>query len=395
MKTNCGVAILLILIAFTVTTFAATPEITQTNYTPSPAIPGTTITLLLQVENKDSIIQSNVIVNVDSTYPFTVKTSTDQSNPRNIGDLGAYGKTQVPYTIYIDPSAENQTYEIPVTVSTKLDTTGKKTMVPIIVGGKEPIVKVLSTSNDKLLPGEEKEITLTLQNVGTSQAYDIVVEMQEDRTVTATGTVVERDITPLGAAAAYLPSISPGEEKSVNLRVSVSTSATIKNYTQPVKVSYRDAAGTRTTDTSYIGLKVFGNADLDATLKDTTGTTIAGQSTDVTIEIFNKGLGKAEFVIVELSSPEGTIQKPKQFIGSLGPNDVDTVKTPITFNKAGDNTIRATISYQDADSTMKKVNINVTIKTETTTQGINPIITLIVIVVIIVLAWNFLIKKKK
>jgi hypothetical protein len=391
-----GIIFLLILITMTATVFAELPEITQVNYSPSPGVPGTTITLLVQIENKTAFVQKEVKLTVENEYPFTIKTSDDKPNPRIIGDMEAYGKALAQFTVYIDPTAENKTYSIPMTIMEKTNPSGKKTRFAILINGKEPVVKVISVAETNLLPGQEKEIQFELQNVGTSPAYDIVLEMQEDRTVTATGTVVERDISPVGAAAAYITSINPGEKKSATLKVSVNSTATIKNYTQPIKISYRNAAGTRTTDTSYIGLKVFSTAELDATLKETSTIASAGQKSDVTIEIFNKGLGKAEFTLVELETTNGTIEKPKQFIGSLGPNDVDTVKTAMTFNKAGENTIIVKITYLDSDAATKTSTIKIKIKTgQETTEGPNLLIGAVIIVVLIAIAWKFVIKKKK
>ncbi|MFA6064864.1 MAG: hypothetical protein WC746_03410 [archaeon] len=389
-----GIIFLVMLLAATV--FAATPEVTQVNYNPSPGVPGTTMTILVQIENKDAVTQKGLTITLEDSYPFTIKSSTDQPNPKLIGDLAAFGKTQAQFTVYVDPTAENKTYDFPITISQQFDSTSKKSFFPIVISGKEPVVKVIATSSDKLLPGQEKEITFELQNVGTSPAYDVVLEMQEDRTIVATGAVVERDITPLGAAAAYLQMLSPGEKKITSLKVSVTNTATIKNYTLPIKVSYRNAAGTRTTDTSYIGLKVYSNAQLDATLKESAGVILAGQKTDVTIELFNKGLGKAEFTLVELSTADGTIEKARQFIGALGPNDVDTVKTAMTFNKAGDQIVKVTIAYQDADAVDKTTTIEVPIKVQAVSaEAPNILLIVIVLAVLAFLGWNFFLKGKK
>lgn len=394
MKLTLKGIILLAILMFTVTAFAATPEITQVTYTPNPALPGSTITIFAQAENLDSSIQKGVTLLVENQYPFTIKSDDANPNPVTIGDIGAYGKALTQFTVYVDPTAENKTYYLSITTTTSDNSTGKKSTFPIVVNGKEPILKVVMTSSDKLLPGQEKEIEYTIQNVGTSPAYDVILEMREDRTVTATGSVVERDITPLGAATAYVATINPMEQKIATLKVSVTNTATIKNYTLPIQISYRNASGTRTTDTSYVGLKVFGTAELDATLKEVTGIVAAGQKPEITIEIFNKGLGKAEFTVVELKT-DGTIEKPKQFIGALGPNDVDTVKTLITFNTAGDQVAEVTISYQDSDSIMKTKVIQIPIKaTIQTTEGPNMLLILIVIVVIGFVGWNFFLKGK-
>ena len=49
-----NVILLVILLFFIGGAFATVPEVTQLNYNPSPAIPGSTITLLLQLENNEN-----------------------------------------------------------------------------------------------------------------------------------------------------------------------------------------------------------------------------------------------------------------------------------------------------------------------------------------------------
>ncbi len=376
------------LIALIGTAFAAFPEVTQVSYTPSPAIPGTTITFLVQLENKDSTAQKGVTVSLEDTYPFTVKSTETESNPRVVGNIGAFGKALIQFTLYVDSTAENKTYSIPVTIKVQGDESGKKTNHNILVSGKNPIVKIVSVTEEKLLPGEEKEINFTLQNVGTSPANYVVLEMQEDRTITATGAIVERDVTSLGAAATNVGTINPGETKIATLKVSVSNTAIIKNYTLPIMISYNDQTGTRTSTISYVGLKVFATADLDATIKE-------NLNGSITVELFNKGLGKAEFTLVELEATGATIDKPKQFIGTLGPNDVDTVKTNINYTQT-DATLKVKISYLDSDAKQKVKEIILNPKGQIATQeGSNWLLILVVLVVIGAGVYNFVLKKRK
>ncbi len=396
MKLHAKITAILIFFMLAATALAAAPDATQVTYNPSPGVPGTTMTLIVQLENKQMVAENDVSVRLENTYPFTVKTSDSEPNPRTVGTMDKYSKAQASFTVYIDPTAENKTYQIPIVITSNGDQTGKKLFFSIVISGKSPVLKVVGTTDDKLLPGQEKEIPIIIQNVGTSPAYDIIAEIQEDRTVTATGTVIERDITSVGASTSYISTINPGEKKEAVLKVNVSNTATIKNYTIPIKVSYRDAAGTRLTDTSYIGLKVFATADLDATLKENSSTLAVGQRSNITVEIFNKGLGKADFTLVEVSTPDGSVETPKQFIGTLGPNDVDTVKTTVVFNRGGDHEITVKISYQDADATQKTKTIVLPAKTQQIAEGgLNPIILVVAIIVIAVLVWNFFLRKKK
>jgi len=97
---------------------AAFPDITQVSTNPNPAIPGSTMTVIIQLENKDSTTQKGVTLKLEDSYPFTVKTTDTNPNPDNIGDLSAYGTAQATFTVYVDPTAQNQTYDLPITIST-------------------------------------------------------------------------------------------------------------------------------------------------------------------------------------------------------------------------------------------------------------------------------------
>ena len=314
---------------------------------------------------------------------------------KNIGDIQKYGKALAQFIVYIDPSAENKTYEIPITTSTKDQPNGITRNYPIIISGKEPTLKIINISTEKLIPGEEKEITFTIQNVGTSTAYDIITELQEDRTITASGAIIEREITPLGAATTHIEKIMPSETKTTTLKISVNRNATLKNYTLPVKISYRNPSGTRITDTSYIGFKISGEVKLDAAIKETK---TIGNQTEITIELFNSGEGKAEYTMIEISG-NGTIDKEKQFIGSIEPNDIDSIKTKLTTNEET-KTITLKITYQDSDAKTKTKTIELTLPhQEKTNEQPNLILNLIILIVIIAIVWTgykkFIKKNKK
>ena len=383
--------------------FAAPPEITQLVYTPSPAQPGSTINLFIQVENNEDISQSEVKIEIDNKYPFEVK----EEKIKIIGNIAKFGKALVQYTVFVDPSAENMTYTIPITITSKEQPIGKTTNQEIIVSGTEPLVKVIEISEQKLVPGQEKEILFKIKNMGTSTAYDIIIELKEDRTIVATGIVVEREITPLGSGIAYVEKLEPKEEITKGIKVSVNREATLKNYTLPVTISHMNNIGERNEETTNIGFKVSGEVNFDIDLREKVDL-IAGQNQTITFELFNKGAGKAEFTIVKLETDIGIIDKQKQFIGTLAPNDVDSFRINILVNQdteTQDATIRTTIEYQDTDATIKTKTINIPIKVYSTQdwnqkQSINPfqvIINLIIIIVILIVAWKGYqkIKKKK
>jgi hypothetical protein len=383
--------VLVILLFCSVFVLAMPPSIAQVSYSPSPAVPGTQITVLIQLENNESTIKEDVVVHIDDNYPF----STLEESEKNIGDIDKFGKALVEFKVYVDPSAENESYTIPVKVSAKNQPT-ITTDQTIIVSGKEPSIKVISVSDERLIPGQEKIITLEIQNLGTSTAYDIIVELQEDRTVTAAGTIVEREITPLGPALDYISQLQSKQKQNVDIKVSVNREADLKNYTLPVKITFRDSSGANTQETSYIGFKVSGTVNIDAAIKEVTP---LGAQTEITVELFNKGVGKAEFTIVEVESTFGEIEKSKQFIGALEPNDVDSFKIKITPTAVSDKELTLNISYQDTDSTQKQVTLKLPVDMSdgqaNQSNPVGSIILLIIIVVLVYLGWRHYKKKKK
>lgn len=391
-----SIAIVFILLLLATVAFAAVPTVSQISYTPNPAVPGSTITVLVQIKNPDSALQRGVAVSITDKYPFTVKSD----NPKIIGDIDNLNQAIAEFTVYVDPTTENKAYPLEITITTKDLPNGATTSRDLVVNGNAPLLKVVQTSVNRLLPGENKEVTFSIQNVGTSPAYDIIIELQEDRTVTATGTVVEREIIPLGAATAYVASINPSEVQTAKLTLSVNRSAILKNYVVPVQISYRDASGTRRSDTSNLGFDVSGNVEMDATLKERTTPIVVGAKNEITIELFNKGAGKAQFMIVEVTPSEGSIEKAKQFIGTLEPNDVDSFKTTLDLTGVRTSMIdlNIVIAYQDSGAEVRTTAISIPVKLANAADaGINPLIIIVVLAVIVFVGWNvrkYLMKKK-
>ena len=392
------IVVILFALIFAGMVFAAAPDITQSSYDPSPAVPGSTITVFLQLENTESLTKTNVKVSLADEFPFSVK----DGSLKEIGNMGKSSKSTVSFKVYIEPSAENKTYSIKATVSTDQDT-GKTIPIDIVVSGKEPNIKVVQVSPSTLLPGEEKQISMILQNVGTSTAYDVIIELIEDRTVTATGTVVERQILPLGSATKYVGQIHPGEQVAVLINIIVNREADLKNYTVPITAVYRNASGTRESTVSYAGFKVSGVVDIEATLKEIIGTSVAGSETTVSVELFNKGAGKADFAVASLTAECGTSDGKKEFIGTLEPNDVDSFRSVISINKdvsTGNCTLNVNVEYQDTDASTKTISLPVSMMVYSSADGASrigggPDFILIGFVLVVIVAGFWYYKKRK
>ena len=380
--------------------FAAAPTITQVSYDPTPVVPGTTATVFIQIENTEDILQEEVTITLKDEFPFTI----EGEKIKNIGNINKFGKALAEFTISIEPSAETKEYDLPITISTKNQPNGVTRDYSITVSGKDPLIKAINLTQDELAPGQAKEINITLKNVGTSTAYDIILEVQEERTVTQGGIVVEREILPLGAATAYVEKIIPGGEATMQIKLLANREAELRSHVLPIEISYRKSNGERETTTSYIGINITGPVNIDSTIKENADKLIAGQPSTLTVELFNKGDGKAQYTTTDVETSIGTIARSKQFIGTLEPNDVDSFNIQITPNietKTGEYTIELKISYQDTDAEIKTKTLSLPIKVYSIqdagqvnpSQGISFLPILVIIVIIVAGYW--IIKKKK
>lgn len=386
--------LILIFVMSLTSVIGAIPEATQINYDPSPAVPGGTITIMVQIENLDNTPKENVFVSIVETYPFVVK----ETNKRNIGNIGPNGKIITLFTIYIDPSAQNRQYDIEIKVSEGQQSTAKIKKMPIVVSGSLPTIKIINISESQLIPGQEKEIYFEIKNIGTSTAYDIAVELKEDRVITQTGQTIEREIIPLGSATGFIEKLQPTEKKRVSLKLSVNQKADLKNYTLPVTISYRTNSGERLTETAYVGFKLFGPVNLEATLREQ-NIFIGGKEQEFTIELFNKGLGRSDFTIIDITTDFGLVERNKMFIGSIESNDIDSFRTRVKVNsdvetKTG--IINLLVQYQDSDATNKEqlIQLPVTVYSQADGAALNPfdpislIINLMLILILVVVIWK-------
>jgi len=394
------VLLLIVVLMFVGVAFAAAPTITQVSYDPTPVVPGTTATVFIQIENTEDILQEEVTITLKDEFPFTI----EGEKIKNIGNINKFGKALAEFTISIEPSAETKEYDLPITISTKNQPNGVTRDYSITVSGKDPLIKAINLTQDELAPGQAKEINITLKNVGTSTAYDIILEVQEERTVTQGGIVVEREILPLGAATAYVEKIIPGGEATMQIKLLANREAELRSHVLPIEISYRKSNGERETTTSYIGINITGPVNIDSTIKENADKLIAGQPSTLTVELFNKGDGKAQYTTTDVETSIGTIARSKQFIGTLEPNDVDSFNIQITPNietKTGEYTIELKISYQDTDAEIKTKTLSLPIKVYSIqdagqvnpSQGISFLPILVIIVIIVAGYW--IIKKKK
>jgi hypothetical protein len=299
------------------------------NVDPSPVIPGQTFTLYAYVYNNNGVFAKNVVFTLelgegtgDTSFPFSIE-PTDTLT-RSLGGIPAYTTVQVQYKIQVSPDALDGAY----TLNLKAAEQGKSggiLPVSIQVLSRKPILSIIQSIPTIVGTGQMDSIQLTIKNTGSSPAVDVLVSLKEDRTVTSTGTIVERDIVPLGASSQYIAQLGVNNTTVVNVPILVNPSATSKPYFVPVTLTYYDENKTSYSTTDYVGLKVVGGPNLEAIAADAEPLLVPGKPSRLTIDLFNNGLGPAKFVQARVQSDFFSIPTQDFFIGTIESDDFDSL----------------------------------------------------------------------
>jgi hypothetical protein len=332
-----------------------------------------------------------------TTYPFSFETGDDGT--RQLGTIEPYKTAVARYRILVDPNALDGTYTIYALTGDE-GKTRQSVPIAIKVLSRKPSLQIVSVTPDSTTIGTPTDLTLTIKNTGSSKAYNLSVGPAEDRSVTSTGVVVERVVVPLGTAFAYLPELGANETASVKLKIMVNPGSDPKAYYIPIKITFLDENKTEYTKTDYIGLKVSDEADIRVVVSEESPVPIPGAKSEITIDIYNSGEGKAHVLQVAVDSDFATIKKNSFFVGSLESDDFDSITLETEINKdaaLGMHNLTLNITYKDnfgeSHNLIKVVPVKIYSAQEAAADGNGsglPILPIAVIVIVIIAAFFFL-----
>jgi len=378
-------------------------DVNSVTYSPSPAVPGEYFDLWVVMKNNTSAESNLVTFNLVLEYPFSLDPGV--SALKSLGKIRGNDSVLLKYKVRVDAEALNGSYTIRMKME---EEKGSTTSVPYTVDVQRisPQIEIISASPIEIAPGADSEISLELRNIGSGKALDVLIGSIEDRTVTTTGVVVEREIKQLGSSFVFLKELNEGETKNVSILLGVNPEADQQTYMVPITIKFKDEELTEYTETKYIGIKVSENAELDSVISDYSSKPFAGASIEVTFDLFNVGVGDAKSVVVELYSEAGEFENYKQFIGTMNADDFDSFKETIKLNsdlQKGEYPVTVKMQYKDQYGVSKTVSKTLVLKvydiTELPAGEFNIWFYIVVLIVLGYLGKRFVynkyIKKKK
>ena len=247
---------------------------------PYPVEPGKNLVLSLTLSNSGSADATNVIIKLEATGPFTLL----ESSKKEISSVKVGSSRIIDYQLFVDSSAVSTLYEIPVRVKYGADKELIK-KVQVRVQGK-PKFELLDVSSGTISPGDQAEIKIKLQNVGTGKAKRTSV------TFSSTSEYVK---SVLSGGIAYLGDVNPSGVKETTFTILASPDSEYGIYTGRINVTYDDESGNELTEDFDIGILISGEPKLQVYKVEADR-----EDSDLTVEIVNIGNAEAKAIAAKL-----------------------------------------------------------------------------------------------
>jgi len=339
--------------------FAADLIVDSVNVDPTPAIPGDDLRIWVHVKNNVTDQAKDAFVRLDLQDPLNERTtdfpfslSPGDSETRELGDVLVYETVVESFTIQVAPDALDGDYKIFFVLGEE-GFDDKRISYTIKILNREPQIEIVNVTPTEVMPGANVPLDITVKNIGPGTAYSLTAGIEEDRTVTTTGSVVERLISPIGPSFDYTDKLNSGDETTLTINLSVDNSAEIKTYTVPVTIKYSDTNRTETSITRYLGIRVNEMPEIDAVVSEVTPRFTPGVSSEISVDLLNIGASEARNISINVSSDlSDNIHPEKIFIGSLESDDFDAFSTTVSVPadaSLGKHTLTIEIDYRNAN----------------------------------------------
>lgn len=211
-------------------------------------------------------------------------------------------------------------------------------------------ISITSVNAETISPGEEGEISITIENTLEEDISDVSVSLNLEGL----------PFIPIGSSEDTVDEIEEGDEETFSFDVMASNTITPGNYEVPYQISYL-LNETQKNRSGTIGVVVKSNPILSFTA--TTDNPIVGETGEITLRIVNKGFFDARFVTVRLL-PEGytLLSEEEVYIGEVDSDDFETATFDVIFNQRNP-TLQAAVEYKDFDNedVIKTVSLPLTV----------------------------------
>ena len=307
-------------------------RVSLVNQDPDPAAAGDIVELRIGVENQGQTAISDLVVEVDPSYPFLEVQGEDLMS--DVGTMSGYQVGEdmriVKIKLRVDTQATAGDYDLKVSTYRKGSSSRRtETVIPITVATRKN-VQVIYVDKTVIVPGKETPLTFTINNVGRSTLHNLQFRWENDDGI----------ILPVsGTAGRYVDSIEIDDSVEIEYMVMASTNADPDLYPIDLILTYDDPSGSgESTFTTTAGIYVGGETDFEVSFDSSTGG-------EVSLNIANTGSNPASAVSVNLPQQQGwrVTGTRTSMVGSLAKGDY----TIASFAAQGTGDLMVDVAYTD------------------------------------------------
>jgi len=225
------------------------------------------------------------------------------------------------------------------------------------------VINSVTTSPDKIAPGETTDISISLKNNAEEDINDVSIGLD----------LTNLPLAPLESGSQYgFDTIESGKSKQMEFKLIAFNDAKSEIYKIPVVMSYKDINNVVFTKQSLISIMINSEPIIDVSLED--GLLLKEQNNKITVKIINKGLADVKFLEINAgtSAYYTLLSSSKVYVGDIDNNDFQTVEFKILFkeNSPGTVTIPLNIVYKDITNKEYNENRDVSLRVYTNEEAI-------------------------
>lgn len=385
-------------------------QVLTLKYEPFPVNPGEYVDVWLKVGNEGDADIDDFAIELVSKFPFSI--DSGETATRHYGKILANSIVLVHYKVRVSEDAVEGDNFLKFRyryVQSNLKWIDDQ--VKIRVQTREAVLSIDSVQSDpeKIAPGENAKVTITLKNMAGSVIRDIGVILdltmatvaKNPATLAPTATVIDSyynaiPLAPINSSTEKRFSyIKPGEEIKVVYNLAAFPDAKAKTYKVPLLISYQDEIGRNYTKLDVVGLVIGAEPDMTVNVQENT-VYGAGAAGDVSIKFVNKGATDVRFmnVLLKDSKSYDIVSAKTIYIGDLDSDDYETADFKLYVKSLEkDSTLKLPlhIEYKDSNGIDYKKDITLDMKVyskkEMGLAGNGSFGTIVLVLIVLAVAW--------
>lgn len=288
------------------------------NVNPSPIHQGGYFTFVLKVTNYGDESLYNLKFSFADKHPLFL--AEDDYIDKYINFLGPGDTSTITYKIRASPEANVGINQAKVQFYVPRDKKTYSYSFDVSVKAKDDLISLdsIKTIPERINPGQEADLIITLANDGESAMSDINVRLTFDGV----------PLSPINSFSdKRVVSLGQGQSVDIPFRVIADADAESKAYKIPINIDFYDRTGVAKNRNGTIGIIIDALPEFQLDLEDTKIYT-SGDTGEVVISMSNVGPSGLKFVTMELMDTDDydIISNRRVYLGNLESDDFETAE---------------------------------------------------------------------